>query len=204
MLNEVNFKSIIIISIFLNFTLYKVNANSYDSNHIYQQFKVLSTVLDNYKIICSRYPHSSEGLLKLYKHVENCWKGHEVNEKLVKDPFTNESLRYYFLGNNVNPSYKIISVGIDGKLNTKDDWSNLDDKLKQIELRKNYLKFIKDNHAILPFKTIILIFGIIVIFIIIFMIIVREKYKYKFKDYFVLVVMYFLLILFFNYIRYKS
>ena len=89
------------------------------------QISSFTTVLDAFKVDTGFYPPTQPGLSALLSNSSASmgWKGPYLKE-LPKDPWGNEY--YYEYPGRLNPSsYDLISGGLDGKVGSEDDISNV-------------------------------------------------------------------------------
>jgi hypothetical protein len=164
---------------FLIFNLgFSMQVKASNVKPIYFDFKVIEVILHNYFESCHRYPTTKEGLTELYKPSNKCWSDQKFDKHLFIDRSNQKEYIYIYTGK-TDKSFKLISAGIDGIINTEDDMTNNDSELKQIKLNKQFYKYIKSKESILSLSSILIIYGLIMVSYLIFKF--RRKIFHKFK-----------------------
>lgn len=87
----------------------------------------ISSVLNNFRLDCDRYPTNEEGLNSLIQAPQDAsgWKGPYIEGQVPLDAYGNP-FEYQYPGPIGEDSFFLRSAGKDGQMNTDDDITNLD------------------------------------------------------------------------------
>jgi general secretion pathway protein G len=119
---------VLIIAVLAALVVPKVQENSKQAKigAAKSQIGRISSILQQFRLDCDRYPTSEEGLGALVSQPADAtgWKGPYL-DKIPLDPWDQDFV-YLFPGPNTEDSFQLISNGNDKANGTDDDISNLD------------------------------------------------------------------------------